>query len=250
VEGDLRGRTHVFVVPVGPLTYLPFAALIDSEGKYAVEHFTFGYLPSLYLLDLVLRARPSRMTEALVLGDPDGTLPWARQEAHQVHKLLKGTLGLGKDASLDALRRYAPQARVVHLATPGVLDPDKPERSALTLANDDALRVVDAMLLELTETELVVLSACQTGEGIAGMEYAALVRAFAHAGVPTVVATLWRVEDSDSTWTLMDRFYQALMQDEDRFTALARAQREMLEAAEAWKRTPRAWAGYIAFGKP
>src|SRR6185503_6708066 len=130
-----------------------------------------------------------------VMGDPDGSLPGARAEADTVHRILKPQtrVQLGSDASYEHLLQYAPAARVLHLATHGMLDASRPGDSYLLLANRRRLTVVDAMMLDLARTDLVVLSACEGGLGGDGLEYATLARAFAHAKAPSVMATLWRV---------------------------------------------------------
>lgn len=250
-EHTMSVYRHVFIVPVGPLTYLPFAALIRSGSatvEYAVERFTFGYLPSMYLFDLVLRDEPSVASDALVMGDPDGSLNGARAEAIIVKQILGGRFEphIGPQASYANLLKLAPQARVLHLATHGRLNWEKPEESYLLLADGYRLNVIDAQGLPLGETDLVVLSACETGIGRDGMEYATLARAFAHAGVPTIVATLWPIEDQAGR-RLTEFFYKRLVAGDDVFTALASAQRLLM--SEAGYRRPGAWAGYIPFGR-
>ena len=92
-------------------------------------------------------------------------------------------------------------------------------------------------------------TACETGLAADGMEYATLARSFAQAGAPTVVATLWQVDDNPSRM-LMEKFYEFIGQKDDRFTALAKAQRYLLSSGNEVLRGPSAWAGYIPFGKP
>lgn len=252
-ESSILGRSHVFIVPTGRLTYLPFAALVRRSVprvEYAGEQFTFGYLPTMYLLDLGLRHQPSRNSDVLALGDPDGTLKGARDEAQMVHDLLGSLLEpcLGANASLEKLTTLAPKASIVHFATHAKLDAAAPDQSFILLANKQPLRVAEVMELPLADTDLVVLSACETAIGSKGMEYATLARAFALAGAPKLVATLWAVDDQNS-YDLMQRFYKHLKESNDTFKALAEAQREML-GGSANQRSPGAWAAYIPLGKP
>jgi CHAT domain-containing protein/tetratricopeptide (TPR) repeat protein/ligand-binding sensor domain-containing protein len=252
VENDLAGVKQIFVVPAGALSYVPFSALIrttEPKAEYAVERFQFGYLPSLYLFDLVMRAKagdPSR--SSLVVGDPDGTLPGARAEANDVHKILGGTVLIGEQATLDAIRKDVPKARVLHLATHGKLVKPTPEDSWLMLANGQHLSVIDTMMLPLQDTDMVVMSACESALSADGMEYATLARALAQAGTPSILATLWQVPDAPSK-ELIEHFYDYARTD-DRFTALAKAQRDMLKSGDPDLAKPGAWAGYIPFGRP
>jgi CHAT domain-containing protein/tetratricopeptide (TPR) repeat protein len=254
VENDLIGKKQIFAVPFGNLSYVPLAALIRSEDpkiEYAVERFQFGYLPSMYLFDLMMRDkdRKSTATDALIVGDPDGTLPGAKQEAEEVFEAVGGNLKplIGAQASYEQFVRYAPNVRLIHMATHGSLTKASPEDSWLLLANR-RLSVTDAMMLPLHNTDLVVLSACESGLSAAGMEYVTLSRAFAHAGVAAIVATLWEVPDAASR-ELVKQFYLHLKTD-DRFTALAEAQRDLLRSANPKMREPVNWAGYIPIGRP
>jgi YD repeat-containing protein len=247
---DLR---HIYIVPVDRLTYLPFAALVRASVpriEYAVERFSFGYLTSLWLFDLIQGQARDASRDALVMGDPDGSLPGARAEASTVHGLLGGGIDvqLGSDASYESLMKFSSRARVVHLATHGFLNPETPEMSYLLLANNARFSVVDAVDLPLKDVALVVLSACETAQGRSGLEYSTLAAAFIMAGTPTVVATLWRVQD-DASRELMEAFYGNVAGGASYFAALARAQRAML-AGPADRRHPRAWAGYIPYGRP
>jgi CHAT domain-containing protein len=251
-QADLADKSHVFVVPVGPLAYVPFSALISSlepTVEYAVKRHSFGYLPSMYMLDLVLRDLSSVSVDSLVMANPDGTLQGAEQEATVVHRLLAATtpLLLGGSASYENLLQHAGDKRVLHLATHARLDPANVEQSYLLLANGRRFSVLDVMTLPLGETDLAVLSACETGIGGAGQEYATLARAFAHAGVPSIVATLWRVNDQASR-RLIEALYRHLGDGDDVVKALSSAQRDML-AGDASFREPWQWAGFVSFGK-
>src|SRR5262249_52740809 len=161
-------------------------------------HFNFGYMPSLYLLDLAMRAKQTEMTNSLILADPDGSLLGADTEATAVQHCLGSASHccIGTNASFEALCDFAPESKIIHFATHSYFNRPTPEGSWLMLANKRHLSVSDIMALRLDKTEMVVLSSCESGLSCEGMEYAALTRAFALAGVPTTVATLWPVADS------------------------------------------------------
>jgi CHAT domain-containing protein/predicted Zn-dependent protease len=252
VEADITHAKQVFVVRVGPLTYLPFGALLRDEeptSQYAIERFNFGYLPTMYLLDLVLRDTPSAVSEALIAADPNGDLPGARAEGRAIHRLLKSDRQPLEGASVTAanLCEGCRDTCMVHLATHGILNPANPAQSYLELAGGERLNVVDLMELPLQQTDLAVLSACQTGIGGRGLEYATLARALAHAGVPSIIATMWQVPDAESK-QLMERFYRRLPDSNDVFSSLADAKRLLIKSGHADQ--PHTWAGYVAFGKP
>ncbi len=252
VESEINTAQQVFLVRTGSLTYLPFGALIreaEPERHYAIEHFNFGYLPTMYLLDLVLRDTPSESADALVATDPNGDLPGARAEGRTVCRLLKASRQPleGTDVTVANLFECCADTGVIHLATHGVLNPKNPAESYLEMARGERLSVLEMMDLPLQGTDLAVLSACQSGIGGRGLEYATLARALAHAGVPSIIATMWNVPDKESR-QLMEKFYRKLPENHDVFRSLADAKRLLIKSGYADQ--PHTWAGYVAFGKP
>ncbi len=255
VERELEGKQQVLITPVGALTYLPFPALLRQQGEhkeYAAERFNLGVIPSMYHLSLVLQQNASYSDGLTLVADPDGSLPGARQEVSRIaaESLVTPTVLEGRAATYDALSGAVREARVVHLATHGNLDPAVPADSYLLLANNYRLNVIDIAALKLDQTDLVVLSACETGIGKPGLEYATLARAFALASVPTVVASYWKVDDG-ATADLMEQFYGNLRDnpDGDYLGAMAAAQRALIRQGGKYA-DPAAWAAFTLFGKP
>jgi hypothetical protein len=253
VDTLLAGYKHVLVSPVGKLSYVPFAALVSATQprvQYAVERYNIGYLPSLYMLDLIAnKPLQTIATTDLIMANPDGTLIGAMDEAAAVKKLLNDTEPIysGSAVTLDRLRTGAATARVVHLATHGFLDSTDPGRSYLLMANGERFSVADAVNLDLHQTDVVVLSACETGVGVAGAEYSTLARAFTTGGASTVMATLWNVDDHASDLLVTEYYRNLINKHEDHLTALADAQRTMITRSEDL-RQPHMWAGYMIFG--
>jgi CHAT domain-containing protein len=131
---------------------------------------------------------------------------------------------------LAALRN----ARYFHFAGHTDLPPGGPMRAALLCTQDvdrdGRLEVRELFELDLKTCELAVLSACETrlGRWSRGDEIVGLERAFLRAGVPTVVASLWKVDDS-ATSLLMEEFYTNLWQKSlPRAEALCLAQRAIV----------------------
>jgi CHAT domain-containing protein/tetratricopeptide (TPR) repeat protein len=112
-------------------------------------------------------------------------------------------------------------------------------------AETGILTVADIAGLDLAGTDLVVLSACDTGIGGIGRPegHASLRAAFLRAGARTVVASLWQVPDS-STRRLMRRFYMLLLDGMSKGAALRRAQLERYQAGAP----PRVWGGFVCYG--
>ncbi|HYD04097.1 MAG TPA: CHAT domain-containing protein, partial [Reyranella sp.] len=252
IEGQLDGSAHVYITGTGPLAYLPFGALVRTAGaqpEYAVARWNIGYIPTLYLLQ-ALRRDSGGQDRTLILADPDGNLKGANNEARSLYsRLPKQTtdLKIGSEATVETLKELGPDARLIHFGTHALLDARDPARSYLLLANKTRLSAADIVSLDLSRTDLVVLSACETGVGGKdGLEFATLARAFAHAGVPSVVATLWKVNDV-ATSRLIQAFYKAY--SGDAYGALAAAQRDLIKAGGALAE-PVSWAGFVPLGRP
>ncbi|MEM9907919.1 MAG: tetratricopeptide repeat protein, partial [Cyanobacteria bacterium P01_D01_bin.44] len=139
-------------------------------------------------------------------------------------------------------------------ATPGLGDPLL--RSGLALAGfnarqsgteDGVLTALEAASLDLSGTQLVVLSACETGVGEArnGEGVYGLRRAFVMAGAQTQVLSLWRVDDI-GTKELMVGYYQRLEDNQGRSAALRDVQLAMLNSDEYSH--PYYWAAFIPSG--
>jgi CHAT domain-containing protein/tetratricopeptide (TPR) repeat protein len=160
---------------------------------------------------------------AKMQGLPLARLTGTRTEAEQIVKLAKtsGTqadLWLDLDANEGNIEtRDVTKYRVVHIATHGLLNAERPQFTGLVLSlvgnktEDGFLRTDEVFNLRLG-SPLVMLSACETGlgkekrgEGVMG-----LTRAFMYAGAPTVGVSLWSVGDK-STAELMTDFYKRLL---------------------------------------
>ena len=116
-------------------------------------------------------------------------------------------------------------------------------------ADDGILTALEATALDLSGTQLVVLSACQTGVGrvMAGEGVFGLRRALVVAGAETQIMSLWKVSDA-ATASLMARYFELLVKGEGRSRALTQAQREMLiDRTHDWSH-PYYWASFIPSG--
>jgi CHAT domain-containing protein len=156
-------------------------------------------------------------------GLPLARLTGTRTEAEQIANLAK-TSGVQADEWLDLNAseenldtRDVTKYRVVHIATHGLLDAERPQFTGVVLSlvgnktEDGFLRTDEVFNMKLG-SPLVMLSACETGlgkerrgEGVMG-----LTRAFIYAGAPTVGVSLWSVADK-STADLMSDFYKRLL---------------------------------------
>lgn len=240
----LIGERQIVVVPHRELYYIPFHALHDGDG-YLIERREVSYAPSARVYQSVA-ARPQRpLDHALLIGVPDERTPRLKDEIDALGLIFpNATTLLGAQASREALRWHGAGADLLHLACHGEFRPDSPLLSALHLG-DGRLTVHDIYQLQLGG-ELAVLSACESGVSTVapGDEIFGLIRGFFAAGIPSLVVSLWAVDDS-STTRLMQRFYAALIAGSSPATALRSAQLATLQEQSH----PFFWAPFILVGR-
>jgi CHAT domain-containing protein/tetratricopeptide (TPR) repeat protein len=245
----------VGIIPHGVLHYLPFAALTDGE-RYFGDEKTLFYLPSASVLPYLpqKRKRSSNRLLALAHGQAEGfpSLKYAEPEVQAIAKLYNTQPLLGSDATESTLIAHAGDSHLLHIAAHGQLYPKSPLFSRIILAPSDedeadgSLEVHEVYGLDLTKANLVVLSACDTqlGKHSGGDDIIGLNRAFIYAGTPTVIASLWRVDD-EATSVLMTEFYTHLLKGMGKAEALQAAQRMTRKKFPH----PYYWAAFVLTGE-
>ncbi len=247
----------VILVPHGVLHHLPFAALRDpASGQFWLEEVTISYAPSATAFG-ALPANGTVGGRALVLGtaaanqDP---LPWAEREAESVAALLGTKAHVGREAREEIVWQQADRLDVLHLAAHGFFEVDDPRSGRIELVssrNHDGRLEVRELLdrLRFPAADLVVLSACRTalGDRTRGDDIVGLVRAFMAAGAPTVIASLWPVDDQAAS-DVMIAFYQQLRAGTPVAEALRHAQLARLRAKP--DDDPYYWAAFGLYGVP
>jgi CHAT domain-containing protein len=249
---------RVIFLPQGPLFLVPFAALQDAQGKYLIEQHAISTAPSIQTLELT-HAQTKRPTtsKALVVGDPtmpivEGeqltALPGARQEAIDVAKILNTLPLIGDQGTKAAVLEQMQTASIIHLATHGLLDAigEIPGAVALAPQRQDSGLLTSSDIFDLKlKADLVVLSACDTGRGdIKGDGVIGLSRSFMAAGVPSIIVSLWAVNDR-ATNVLMNNFYKNLKVNPNKAQALRQA---MLATMQEYP-SPSDWAAFTLIGE-
>ncbi len=248
------------IIPHQWLHFVPFAALSDGE-EYLGEQYVLFEIPAASTLQFLGTSEIGQVANPLILGNPLtdnpdlADLEYAAQEANLVAELFDVEALTGAAASEAALQSQVGNANILHLAAHGSYDPTSPQFSRLWLApegeTDGRLNVFEVYGLDLSQTDLVVLSACQTnlGELSAGDEIVGLNRAFLY-GTPTVVSSLWSVDD-EATGVLMQAFYENLIAGMGKAEALQLAQIELRNDADHPQWThPYYWAAFVLSGDP
>ena len=284
----------VIFIPTKSLFFVPFPALQAPDGKYLIEKHTILTAPSIQVLDLAQKRRQkiqqSTNKDILVVGNPtmpvlisaDGKppeqlppLPGAEQEARAIASLLNTKPIIGSNATEPVVMSLMLKARIIHIATHGLLDPiykwrELPGAIALAPLQDNSTiplndlqapsppsmpnnELLDGFLLldnyyfsvPPLNAELVVLSACDTGRGkLTEDGIIGLSRSFITAGVPSLIVSLWAIPDAP-TASLMTEFYRNWQQNGDKAQALRQA---MLITMKQYP-DPKDWAAFTLIGE-
>jgi CHAT domain-containing protein len=239
----IRG-SRLVIVPHRALHYLPFQALYDGAG-YLIEQREILYAPSAVVFGQCFDRPRRTLTSALLLGVADEQIPRVKDEIAAIGRVFPSANSLlNENASIEALRENSSSADVLHLACHGQFRSDNPLFSSLRLGNG-WFTVRDACNLKLN-CELVSLSACETGVNavVPGDELIGLARGFFSAGAPSVLLSLWSVDD-EATAQLMEKFYMTFRDNSSAAGALRAAQLELIKQ----KPHPFFWSPFVVVGR-
>ncbi|TET69201.1 MAG: CHAT domain-containing protein [Candidatus Aminicenantes bacterium] len=274
-------------IPDDILHYLPFETLLSQKDRkrWLIEDYKIAYTPSISSLrEIIQHGRLSEIKpkkDLLAFGDPffgsDEEVASARDTsetsrpvgAFNVSRLEHSGLEVEKIASLfkktkiDTFKRKEASEeklkylnledyKILHFATHCLIDDKKPDRSSIVLSignassEDEILQMREVFNLKLN-SDLVTLSACQTGLGqfIRGEGIEGLSRAFFYAGASSVLISLWAVHDQ-ATSQFMERYYFHLRSSNSIMNALQKTKLEMINSDIVSH--PYYWAGFIITG--
>lgn len=253
VERLIDDVKYIGIIPHDVLHYLSFSSLFDGK-QYLIEAHPIFYSPSASVLKMIVDRNVgatgrSPLQKMLVIGNPDlgdsaYDLPFAEREAGSIGREYEGSeLLLRKEATETRVKEDIGKFNGVHFASHGIYDSATPLFSTLKLTRDDAndgnLTANEVFSLDM-KASLIMMSACQTGLGklTTGDEIIGLNRAFIYAGAPSIISTLWRVNDAASAM-IVKRFYRSYKNND-----LAESLRLAQMAAKEYYPHPAYWAGF------
>jgi CHAT domain-containing protein len=268
IEGDLSGIDTIAFVPDGTLQRVAFAALFDRRRRtWLIERYVISTAPSstLYVAAgrAAAQASPTPPT-AVVFANPAiprneypdlPSLEGAEYDAQIVAaSYTRATILTRNGATATRFLQTAPRYGVVHFAGHGVTDEHDPARSALVFAASGqtggsvTLSQIARIRFDAT-TQVVVLAACSTmaGRNAAVEGVSSLARAFLVAGVPSVIGTLWDIDDREAA-TVVRPLHAGLARGAAPAIALRAAQLAAIRSIRPHEREPRRWAAFAAAG--
>jgi len=254
----IEAADRVIVVPDGSLHHMPFAGLIAAYLGEREALPKVAVVPSATLLTWI-RARHEDPDSVgfLAVSGPDprtgAPVPGALREVQWLSGAFEGVTMHGSESDPSAFPDLG-AFEVVHVAAHGEANDDSPWLSGVYLnrpEDADAAGYLTAAAIGASRfsARLVVLSGCETAFGalVSGEGLTGLSSAFIQAGVPTVLGTLWKVDDR-VTIDLMRAFYRSLADDNEAARALRDAQAKIRSRGST--RDPFYWAGFVLVGEP
>jgi len=265
-------KKELIIIPDGRLCYLPFELLIRQPAPknryfrghdYLIKEHAISYLyTSSSLLTQAATQKKDNNSKKILAVAPIfnrqhpvlNPLKHNRKEAELIQHLIGGQLwNQGEDSEVNFLEQMT-DFPLIHLSTHGVLIDDFPQYSYLAFSNpadsllNDELTVSEIYNLRLT-TDMIVLSACKTADGVLsrGEGLLSLAHAFTYAGAKSLVASLWNVDDRH-TPKLMENYYQYLKNGDSKAIALQRAKLAYMSSATQEEAFPFYWAGFVLIG--
>jgi CHAT domain-containing protein len=236
---------RLIIIPHCFLHILPLHALPVSnshflkrgwEGAELHDLFPNGvqYAPSCQLLKIVQSFHHTEFNKLFAIQNPTKDLLFTDLEVNILSTFFTESQIIAKDnATKNAILSHLKSSNnhCHHFSSHGGFNPNNPLESALFLANQESLTLGEIFELRLNQCRLVTLSACETGlidlNSISD-EYIGLPSGFLFAGSPSVVSSLWTVNDL-STSFLMIKLYEILF-DENQQVSVPVA----LKTAQNW----------------
>lgn len=281
IERQVAGKKKIYIVPDGVYHQLNLNVIRNRQNRFVIEKFDLHVLMNSGQLVNRQQPARIDFTKVVLIGDPVfgsalsneiagryyEPLPGSKEEIKGILRALKlpaanTTLYMRHAASESNLKKVH-NPSILHIATHGFFSTDVVKlndqvkndfmfHSGLILSstgtigkdfeNDGIVSAYEVMSLDLNRTDLVVLSACETGlgkveysEGVYGLQ-----RAFLQAGADNIMISLWKVEDM-MTKDLMIKFYTYLGQQHNEHDAFKLAQLDMINSVA----NPRLWGGFV-----
>lgn len=231
------------------------ALLLENHRNHSTtDNNQFLGIAAAYHYDIPQDIKGYRSINAQQLRKSLNELPNVRKEVSQLQEIFEGTFLFDSLSNERAFKKIAPKHNIIHLAMHGLVNNQNPILSALAFTEngdtteDNFLYAYEISQMQL-KAELVTLSACETGNGRyeTGEGIFSLARAFMYAGVPSLVVSLWQVNDY-STSMLMRLFYENVAKDMNIAKALQEAKKSYLLRAKDHAQHPAFWAAFVQLG--
>lgn len=283
VVSKINGK-DITIIPHDKLSYIPFDALLTEMPdtsemnfrnlNYLIRNYTINYSYSATLLYDFFEPLYSNSKKILAFApeynasfartDPESLtkhffspLSAAANEVKLISEHIKAETFVGSFAQEASFKQKASKFSILHLAMHTIINDSLPMYSKLVFSNPDKNSNDDGFLNTFEiynmklNARLAVLSACETGTGKLqkGEGVMSMARGFIYAGCPSIVMTLWQVEDKAGS-KIMSDFYNYLSKGKRKDIALRMAKLNHLKSSDPLTAHPHYWLGYVSIGDP
>ena len=253
-EGYIK-TTNLIIVPYSFLHKIPFSALYNGSN-FLIDKYNISTIPSLSTMFYLINKRNPNSKRFIGFSNPTTEhepLLYADIEVLNISRLFNNKRIYTKSEAIE--RRAKVETKdydIIHFASHGFFNDKQPMQSGLLLCkdsgNDGYLQVHEIFNLNLANANLVTMSACSTALSKidSGDDLVGLSRAFFYAGSPSIIATLWEIED-ESTSILMNEFYRNwIIKGMKKSQALSTSQRKLKSIPKF--NHPMFWAPFTLIG--
>jgi CHAT domain-containing protein/tetratricopeptide (TPR) repeat protein len=281
IARNLSGK-DITIIPHDKLSYIPFDALLTQMPDTSVMNFrNLNYLIKDYVVNYSYSAallydfseQKKKSSKSLLVFSPQylagepridpetsvqyflNPLPGAADEVKGVSRNIKSDIFMNNYAQENEFKDRVSEFDVLHLAMHTIINDSLPMFSKLVFSKpglksseDGYLNTYEIYNMKLN-ARLAVLSACATGTGKLqkGEGVMSMARGFIYAGCPSIVMTLWQVEDKSGV-KIMEDFYYYLSKGKRKDVALRMAKLNHLETSDPLTAHPHYWLGYVSIG--
>ncbi|HKL38884.1 MAG TPA: CHAT domain-containing tetratricopeptide repeat protein, partial [Bacteroidales bacterium] len=282
---DLKTTRRVTFIPDDILSYIPFEVLVTEQKDFErIQYNELAYLIHDHQVSYSYSAKvlynhqhkSGRQGSKLAAYAPTYSnlehitnfesptrqqyreklypLKGIKKEAEQITQIIRGDVYSDYEATEATFKRTSDQYDILHLAMHTLVNDQNPMYSKMAFTQQESseedgfLNTYEVYSMNLN-SRLAVLSSCNTGSGKLekGEGVISLARGFKYAGCPSIVMTMWPVEDNSSI-RLMEYFYKYLNKGKSKDNALRTAKLKFLKNSDPLHSHPYFWAGYILIG--
>ena len=262
IDSFIQSKQKLVFIPHKILNYLPFEVLISNdsssvESKYLIQDYSISY-------DYSCASLFSQVSNtAICKYEYHGFAPGISNqnfpdesinEVKQAVKILGGKYSIKNSANRSNLRKGLKNAKIVHIAAHSILDTLDISKYAIILndrkskTSKDSILIEDIYLSDIN-SELVILSGCQTADGVwkDGEGLLSLTNAFKYAGAKSLTCSLWETENKVGN-EIMTKYISNLKKGLDKDYALRSAKLQFFDSVDPLLKHPFYWSTFVNVG--
>jgi CHAT domain-containing protein/tetratricopeptide (TPR) repeat protein len=284
IKNKIKNK-ELIIIPDGKLAYLPFEVLTTNDKTfnrinynklpYLLYDNKFSYSYSASFLFEEYRSENKNLDKlagfapsyANIEGVQDEKISYRqkyreklfplkgiKEEVKIISELIGGDVYIDNEANEANFKKNASNYDILHLAMHTVIDDTNPMYSKMvfTQTNDSTedgfLNTFELYNMNLN-ARMAVLSSCNSGSGLLrrGEGVLSMARGFVYSGCPSIIMTLWSVEDNSGV-KLMTSFYSYLLNGNNKSNSLKKSKIDFIKNADQLKSHPYFWSGYVVIG--